>query len=299
MSKALTGALEKLRHHGRVAASALTKDQKTALGDFARRTGCVQEAVAGRGTVYSVLNEKALDTYWRQLRPKEKVELPEGLPQRAFNIANSRDSKSSSPGHDMYYLLLKSTGAGVTWSNGHSTLDLTAASENYGAATLGITTNDNWSSEQPLWLVENQKLFDRLDWLPSGTASSIAYYGGQLNNLLIDWLARTSRTKGVILFPDYDGVGLMNYARLRSKLGEKCQFWLMPDWKHLLNEFGSNKVWLDNFGDFESSYNRLREGGNPELQQLMNEMQKQAMALEQEAIWLSISFQEENQNVQI
>ena len=26
----------------------------------------------------------------------------------------------------------------------------------------GIMPNDNWTSEQPLWLVENQKLFDCL-----------------------------------------------------------------------------------------------------------------------------------------
>ena len=297
MSKALTGALEKLRRDGRVAASILTKDQKTALGDFARKTGCVQETTAGRGTVFSVVNDKALDTYWRQLRPRQEDELPADLPHRAFNIARSRDSKSAAPRHDTYYLLLKSTGTGVIWSNGHSTLDLTAASNNYGAATLGITADDDWASEQVLWLVENQKLFDRLDWLPPGTTASVAYYGGQLNNLLIEWLSRTSRTKQVILFPDYDGVGLMNYARLKSRLGKKCRFWLMPGWKQLLKEFGSNKVWLDNFSDFESANNRLREMDDPELQHLMSEMQKQAMALEQEAIWLSTCNQE-SQNVQ-
>ena len=288
MNKALTAALEKLRQHGRVAGSALTKGQRNALNEFARRTSCIQETVVGRGTVYRVINEKVLDTYWRELRPKERKELPHDLPQRAFNIASSRDSKSASHRHDTYYLLLKSKGAGVSWSNGHSTLDLTAASENYGAATLAITTNDDWTSEQPLWLVENQKLFDRLDWLPSDTVASIAYYGGQLNNLLINWLARKSHIKEVILFPDYDGVGLMNYARLRSKLGGKCHLWLMPEWERLLTEFGSNKVWLDNFTDFASAFERLQDEVNPELQKLMSTMQKQAMALEQEAIWLSI-----------
>lgn len=296
MSKALTGALEKLRRDGRVTASALTKAQKTALDNFARGTGCIQETMVGRGAVYRIVNDKALDTYWRQLRPREEDQLPDDLPQRSFNIASSRDSKSTNPGHDTYYLLLKSAGAGVSWSNDNSTLDLTAASNNYGAAALGITTNDDWASEQPLWLVENQKLFDSLDWLPPGTTASVAYYGGQLNNLLIEWLSKASRTKQVILFPDYDGVGLVNYARLKSKLGEKCSFWLMPGWKLLLKEFGSNRIWLDNFGDFESAKNRLREMDDPELQQLMNEMQKEAMALEQEAVWLSICGQE-NQKV--
>ncbi len=298
MSKALTGALEKLRRDGRVTASALTKDQKIALADFTRRTDCIQETIAGRGIVYSILNETALNTYWRQLRPRDADELSDDLPQRAVNIASSRDSKSADPGHDTYYLLLKSTGAGVSWSNGQSTLDLTGATRDYGAATLGITTNVNWASEQVLWLVENQKLFDRLDWLPPDTTASIAYYGGQLNNLLIEWLSKASRTKQVILFPDYDGVGLMNYARLKSKLGKKCSFWIMPGWKHLLKELGSNKVWLDNFGDFESAYNRLQKTASLELQQLMSQMKGQALALEQEAIWLNVCKQEDS-NVQI
>ena len=80
----------------------------------------------------------------------------------------------------------------------------------------------------------------------------------------------------------------MNYARLKSKLGEKCSFWVMPGWQPLLKDFGSNGIWLNTFGDFESARRRLRELDDPDLQQLMTEMQKQALALEQEAIWLNI-----------
>lgn len=292
MSHSLTSALARLRNSdGRVAGSVLTRDQRSALNDFARKTGCVQQAVSGRGVVYRIVNEKAFETHYRQLRPMEMEELPQDLPQRALNIASSRSSKGSVHIHDTYYLLLKSTGAGVSWSNGRSTLDLTAASKNCGAATLAITDGDEWASEQPLWLVENQKLFDRLDWLPSDTVASIVYYGGQLSNLLINWLARTSRAKEVILFPDYDGIGFLNYARLRAKLGSNCHFWLMSEWERLLSEFGNNRVWLDTFADFESAHYRLQGGVKPELQQLMKEMQKQALALEQEAIWLSNDFQ--------
>jgi len=292
MSKALTAALEKLRRDGRLAASALTKSQKAALGDFARKTGCVQETVAGRGAVYRVVNETALDTYWRQLRPSEPDELPNDLPQRAFNIANSRDSKRIDPGHGTYYLLLKSVGTGVTWSDGHSTLDLTAASKNYGAAALSLCPEDNWTSEQALWLVENQNLFDRLDWLPDNTVASVAYYGGQLSKLFIRWLARISRAKKVVLFPDYDGVGLMHYARLRAELASECEFWLMPEWPHLLEKYGSRKVWLDNLDNFESAHARLHDTAAQELNQLMSAMREQAMALEQEAIWLTICRRE-------
>jgi hypothetical protein len=286
VSRALTGALEKLRSAGQLPASMLTRTQKQALDEFARKTACVQQTGAGRGSSYRVVNEKALETYWRELRPREPEELAEDLPRRAFNIASTRDSKNAAHTHETYYLLLKSSGAGVSWTNGDSNLDLSAASESYGAATLRLTPNDEWTSRQPLWLVENQKLFDRLDWLPEGAPASIAYYGGQLSNLLIDWLAQAPRAGGLILFPDYDGVGLLNYARLKTRLGERCSFWLMPDWQRLLEEFGSSKIWKDNFGDFQSAWDRLQGGDCPELKELMREMQRHGRALEQEAVWL-------------
>jgi hypothetical protein len=183
-------ALEKLRGSGRVTGSALTKRQRRALDEFARKTACVQETIAGRGTVYQVLNEKVLETHWRQLRPDERAELPEDLPQRTLNVALSRDGKGSDHSHGVYYLLLKGAGSGATWSNGHSTLNLSDATRDYGAATLGIRIKDDWTSDQTLWLVENQNLFDNLDWLPDGEVASVAYYGGQLRIYLSIGLRR-------------------------------------------------------------------------------------------------------------
>lgn len=288
MSKQLITALKKLRGAGRVAGSTLTTGQRRALDEFARTTACVEQTPSGRGTVYRVLNETVLETHWRQLRPEEESSLSDKLPQRARNIAISRDSKEAGHRHDTYYLLMKSSGAGVSWSNGHSTLDLSDATRDYGAATLGIRIADEWTSEQALWLVENQNLFDRLDWLPDGTVASVAYYGGQLSNLFIEWLARISRAEKVILFPDYDGIGFMNYARLRAVLTDDCEFWLMPEWPRLLEKYGNRKIWLENLSNFESAYSLLCDGAGHELIQLMNAMREKAMGLEQEAIWLAI-----------
>ena len=287
MNKELISALAKLRGSGRVTGSTFTRRQRRALDEFARKTACIQETVAGRGTIYQVRNKAALDTYWRELCPNERDELPENLPQRAMNVALSRDSKGFDHRHGLYYLLLKGRGPGVTWTNGHSTLKLSDATQDYGAATLGIRIEDHWRSDQTLWLVENQSLFDSLDWLPEGTVASVAYYGGQLSNLLIDWLAKTPRARKVILFPDYDGIGLMNYARLRAQLSEDCEFWLMPGWSCLLKKYGNPTVWRDNLDSFEAAYDRLCVEADRGLLTLMQTMREHAMALEQEVIWLT------------
>lgn len=34
---------------------------------------------------------------------------------------------------------------------------------------------NSWSTDGDLWLVENQALFDRLDWMPDCDAATLAY----------------------------------------------------------------------------------------------------------------------------
>jgi hypothetical protein len=84
--------------------------------------------------------------------------------------------------------LLKATGPKVTWQRGDGvSLDISGATQSAGVAALAIAPADGWHSAQPVWLVENQALFDRLDWLLlAGAHGSVIYYGGQLSNLLLD-----------------------------------------------------------------------------------------------------------------
>ena len=80
MSKALIAALRKLRSiTGRFVASSVSmNDQKRALNEFARRTAMYSGDRCRPGTVYrQIVDEKALETHWRQLSPKEKEELPD------------------------------------------------------------------------------------------------------------------------------------------------------------------------------------------------------------------------------
>ena len=58
----------------------------------------------------------------------------------------------------------------------------------FGAASLPFSQMTPGTPEQALWLVENQALFDRTDWLPEGTQASLLYYGGQLDGRLLSWL---------------------------------------------------------------------------------------------------------------
>ncbi len=291
MSRALISALTKLVQapQGRLASSNLTPAQQQALDSFAQQSGGVRRQNAGRGLIYLVTNAELVSRHLKSLSPASEMTLAPDLPERARNIARQRNSKSGAHQHEIYYLLLKAFEPNVIWRNDHGgTLDVSAATGASGVAALALSRDDHWYSEKPLWLVENQALFDHLHWYPSTLPGALTFYSGHLSNLLIDWLAARPRAREIILFPDYDGVGLMNYARLCERGIENCSFWLMPDWKRLMGEFGSRLVWQNTLTQFMPAVERLRVlSRSPELCELIQFMHDNSLALEQESIWLA------------
>lgn len=290
MSRALADALEKLLAHAEQApASVFTPGQRSALDQLARTTGFLIARPQGRGVSYRIGNRAGLEAHLRTLRPDTAATLAQDLPRRAANIATHRDSKAGFAHHSFHYLLLKAVGADVCWRNDDGrALDLSAFTESAGAGVLAIQDGDNWQSDQTLWLVENQALFDNTSWLPQHTRASIAYYAGQIPSRLITWLAHQSRAPEVVLFADYDGVGLQNFVRLRENIATPCTFWLMPNWHDLLRKYGSNQIWLNTHADFAAATTRLAALHPPaELLALCAAMSREGLALEHEAVWLA------------
>ena len=282
--QALRAALLKLQAKSPLPASQFTAAQRMALDQFARQTGAVNCLRQGRGDVYSVCDQAVFDAHVTQLSPQVAPSIAEQLPLRAQHVAHARDSKARRHQHGMYYPLLKAVGGAVSWheADRDAELALSAATCDFGAASLRIQPDDAWHTEQALWLVENQALFDRTDWLPEGTQATLLYYGGQLDGRLLSWLGHRPRASQVILFADYDGVGLSNFARLREALGDACDFWLMPQWESKLAGYGSVQLWRDTLRHFTTAVAQLPAP----VRELTEQMQHLGLALEQEAVWL-------------
>ena len=282
--QALRAALLKLQGKSTLPASQFTAAQRMALDQFARQTGAVNCLRQGRGDVYTVCNQAVFDAHVTQLSPQVEPSIAELLPLRAQHVAHARDSKARRHQHGSYYPLLKAVGDTVSWREVErgAELALSAATRDFGAASLSIQSDDAWHSEQALWLVENQALFDRTDWLPEGTHATLLYYGGQLDGRLLSWLGHRPRASQVILFADYDGVGLSNFARLREALGDACDFWLMPQWESKLAHYGGVQLWRDTLRHFTTAVAQLP----PSVRELTEQMQHLGLALEQEAVWL-------------
>lgn len=280
----LRAALLKLQGKGTVPASQFTQAQRFALDRFARQTGAISCQRQGRGDVYCICVQALFDSHLVELSPQVAPSVAEQLPLRAKHIAHARSSKARNHQHSVYYPLLKAVGDSVTWREGKCGIELAlgAFTRDFGAAALRIEPDDAWHTEQALWLVENQALFDRTDWLPEGTSATLLYYGGQLDGRLLSWLAQRPRASRVILFPDYDGVGLANFVRLHEMLGDACECWLMPQWESKLARYGSNQLWRDTLRHFTSAVDQLPAY----MRALTEQMQRSGLGLEQEAVWL-------------
>ncbi len=268
MDRTLRAALLKLHGQQTLPASHFTAAQRSALDRFARQTGAVICQRQGRGDVYRVSDPRLFDIHLSALSPQVGMLATDDLPLRAQHIAHARDSKARNHQHECYYPLLKAVGEKVLWRQGEhgSELPLSQLTHHFGAASLRIETGDTWQSGQSLWLVENQALFDRTDWLPVGTQATLLYYGGQLDGRLLAWL------------------GLANFARLFAQLGDTCECWLMPDWQSKLADYGSPRLWQDTLREFTSAVPQLPDYLGP----LTEQMRQSGRALEQEAVWLSV-----------
>jgi hypothetical protein len=292
VSRELQAALEKLLHSdaGQVPGSQFTQAQKRAIEEFRVRTGAVSAQRSGRGVTYRVTNRTIVEQHSRDASPLSPDEIGHDIPNRAANIGRSRSSKRGSYTHAVYYLLLKAPSTSLWHTDDGAALDVGVVTEEQGAAVIAIggESDQSWRTEGELWLVENQALFDRLDWLPVSEAVTVAWYSGHLRNNLIDWLAERPRAAHIHLFPDYDGVGLQNYLRIRQRLGQGVSFWMMPDWEERLRRFGNNKLWQDTADEFHAAVAGLQSflAEEPDLAHLVQVIQMQGLALEQESIWL-------------
>ncbi|PLW83739.1 hypothetical protein CWI75_05185 [Kineobactrum sediminis] len=177
---------------------------------------------------------------------------------------------------------------GVTWECDGESLDLWLLTSIAGALAIDISQVErSLATDSPLWLVENQGLLDDTSWVPEGLYGSVLYYQGQISDRLVEWLSGKRRSPRILFFPDYDGVGLENYARLRIALGENIELWLMPDWKRKLERYGDPEVWRNNLkyvANAEEKFNLYQEP--VEVLELLEALKLSGKALEQEAVFL-------------
>ena len=265
-----------------VAFSSIAQSLRKELEIWAERKGCISIQKAGKGKVFKVVDEKTLEWEITRLAPKKDLD---NLPVRVQNLAKNSNTKAGQTALDFSYFLCKAVGDGVI-VNG---VDVSFITKSIGCFALPIKDDsDGFECNGDLILVENQQLLDNLNWVPSNFKGIILYYAGNLSSRLRSWIKRSSFTN-IIHFPDYDAVGISNFANLLENVPNAKWFWI-PSWKEKIAKYGCKELRKKGNQDsmFENLWNRFKENGFPdsELENLMNEIRKQGKMLEQEAVLL-------------
>lgn len=289
MNRVLATALRRLlTTPGDVPGSAFTQAQRSELETYGQRTGAVRAVRKGAGNVFRAVLPDVVRMLLGTIAPDYMEGVSDDLPKRVRNIAMTRSSKGGRHGHDRYHLILKPIGAGGHWStDGGSEFDLAEAALATGAAMLPVTPDDTWITDGDLWLVENQAMFDQLDWLENDEHGSLAYFAGTLHGTLLRWLERRHRAARVIVFPDYDGNGMACFSRAFQASAAPCKLHLFPGWESALARYGNPDLHKINLPALKSAIRSMPPAARDCAAPLIERMIQTGKALEQEAVWLS------------
>ncbi|MBR6124316.1 hypothetical protein IKQ19_12095 [Candidatus Saccharibacteria bacterium] len=275
--------LQKIADEEEIPFSLVPKSVREKLQQWGESSGAVslQRSQAGAGRVFKVVNLRIVEKEIISLDPNIGVNAISS--SRLRNLAINKDTKAGLTTLEYSYYLCKAIGDNVFVNE----VNVSDVSKSIGCFALPVRNDsEGIICRGSLLLVENQQLLDDLRWVPSDFNGIILYYAGNLSARLRMWLTKSSFVS-VILFPDYDAVGINNYANLVETLPDTQWFW-MHDWKMKLEKYGCKE--LRRKGNQESMFDTLwsnfKEYGFPdaELESLMTEIRKQGKMLEQEAV---------------
>lgn len=274
---ALARRLADLLEEGSVPASSLSKRaRRTLAGLF--DVGVLAEEPAGAGRRVVVRSRAGLENWIDNAYPHGLEGHDDTVGRRASGIANLRDSKR---GGSVGAALIHLRGFGETrlYCGGES-LPVAELTRRYGAASLLVDERCQWQLDGRICTVENLEVFlcieDVIDDL------DVAFFThGRFSSEVIDWLARCSSPAATIIHAgDYDPVGLAEYLRLESELGERAELFVPADIEERLRVYGNTELLRKS----RKLLGELRKSEDAQVQRIVELMDEHGRALEQEAL---------------
>lgn len=198
----------------------------------------------GRGQVVLVRKPDGLVAWLRQNFPAfESQWLAEKTTGRAHSIALRRSSKATGSGAGAGVLHLRAFAAqgGVVTLNS-TVFPVSELTTRHGVAACLIEAKSTLGIEGRTALVENLECFLRVEVILPKIAVAMNS-AGRISDQLISCLARSSIAPAPLLhLPDYDPVGLSDYLRLRSALGERVVLFVPNDIERRFSALGDRKL---------------------------------------------------------
>ncbi len=274
------GLLSELIETGRVPRSRIGKPARRRLEPlFAAEV--LKEERSGTGAVVVVRNREVLIAFAARCYPSglDQPVLPNGAGPRAASLMAYGDTKASGKGLDREIVLVRAFGAATGTILGR-TVELGAVTREMGCAAFVLSEKDRPGFEGVMALIEGPEVF--LDFERTGIKADIAIlYNGRISNRMIEWLASPEMAKASFLHcPDYDPVGLDEFARAERALGNRVRLYIPENIEELFAASRNVKIIEDN----AAIKYRLAANPNNQIQQILRLIDRHGVGLEQEAI---------------
>lgn len=275
MPDAFARLIRRLQAEGQVARSQFSgrslKDLRSLFD-----AGVLTQERSGAGMVVTLRKPEALQGFYLSRYPSAGKAV--GGPPRASAVGMLRNAKRIRR-TDMEPVLLRAMKS-INCSRNDVQSDLQAATNQTGAACLILESGRFWTLTTSIAVVENLECF--LHFEKMCVAADLALYAaGRLSDLALTWLRSTEMSQcRFIHCGDYDPVGLDEFLRLKTAVGERASLYLPANLKALIAKYGRRKLLRDS----EAVLKRLRCTSDPAVRQVLNILDETGCGLEQEVL---------------
>jgi len=161
-------------------------------------------------------------------------------------------------------------------------VDLFGLSQSAGVACLLLKEDDYWRIETDIAIVEKLEVFLYFEKLHTRQVVAL-YAGGRLSSRALNWLASDVMSGALFLHcGDYDPVGLDEFLRLYSRVGDRVDLHVPESIDELFARYGKRALLRDSAPILA----RLRCEAHPIVSRLAQLMDTTGCGLEQEALLL-------------
>ncbi len=189
-------------------------------------SGVVVEEKAGGGRHLVVRNVTTFRDFSRSHFPE--VSTDPGLGTRTAGVARFRDSKSF-PSDTPEVITIRAW-VGNALLKGGDPMPASSGTIEHGVFSFLLREKSPYSLCGPCALVENPQVFTHVERLRLPVSLVIWISRGRASTLLVEWLAAMQAPDFTLLhLPDYDPVGLLEFIRLRKRLGPRVSLHLPED----------------------------------------------------------------------
>lgn len=241
---------------------------------------------SGAGERLCVRSAETLSSFILDRFPFTELEMEAEISRRVASVGRFRNSKALR-GDTPDIVTVRGWSDIALWHRGKP-VAVSEATRMHAVFSFALTSNSDYELRTPCALVENPAVLLGFERFSVHSEIPVAIFaGGRVSNRLLDWLAsQTAPSFNLRHFPDYDPVGLSEYARVQVRLGNRASLHLPLNLADCFARLANGE--LLRFAATRRLLAKLRTVPIPEVCAVINLIDRYNAVLEQEALLIDI-----------